>query len=98
MYHNYTTISIEIIYFFQSLLHQPKNNTFIEKKMKMYKNFDEMPVMLSVPQTAEVLGISRVSVYKPLKTDKSFPAVVMGSRISIPKEQLKEWIDMKAKR
>ena len=66
--------------------------------MKMYKNFDEMPVMLSVPETADVLGISRVSVYKLAKTDKSFPAVVMGSRISIPKEQLKEWIDMKAKR
>ena len=66
--------------------------------MKMYKNFEEMPVMLSVPQTAEVLGISRVSVYKLVKTDKSFPAVVMGSSISIPKEQLKEWIDMKAKR
>ena len=37
-------------------------------------------------------------VYKLVKTDKSFPAVVMGSRISIPKEQLKEWIDAKAKR
>ena len=64
----------------------------------MYKNFEEMPVMLSVPQTAEVLGISRVSVYKLVKTDKSFPAVIMGSRISTPKEQLKEWIEMKVKR
>ena len=30
----------------------------------MYKNFDEMPVMLSVNQVAEVLGISNVSLYK----------------------------------
>lgn len=30
----------------------------------MYKNFDEMPVMLSVNQAAEVLGISNVSLYK----------------------------------
>lgn len=31
---------------------------------KVYKNFDEMPVMLSVNQAAEVLGISNVSLYK----------------------------------
>lgn len=30
----------------------------------MYTNFDEMPVMLSVNQAAEVLGISNVSLYK----------------------------------
>ena len=49
----------------------------------MYKSFDEMPVMLSVPQTAEVLGISRVSVYKLVKTDKSFPAVTITVLYSI---------------
>lgn len=30
----------------------------------MYTNFDDMPMMLSVPQAAEVLGISEVSLYK----------------------------------
>ena len=59
----------------------------------MYKNFDDMPVMLSVPEAAEVLGISAVSLYKLIRTDNSFPVVIMGRRKSVPKEQLKAWID-----
>ena len=65
---------------------------------KVYKNFDEMPVMLSVNQAAEVLGISNVSLYKLIEKDKSFPVVQLGRRKSIPKEQLREWIDKKSKR
>ena len=61
----------------------------------MYKNFD---VMLSVNQASEVLGISNVSLYKLIEKDKSFPVVQLGRRKSIPKEQLKEWIDKKSKR
>jgi excisionase family DNA binding protein len=64
---------------------------------KVYKNFDEMPVMLSVNQAAEVFGISNVSLYKLIEKDKSFPVVQLGRRKSIPKEQLKEWIDEKSK-
>ena len=57
-----------------------------------------MTVMLSVNQAAEVLGISNVSLYKLIEKDKSFPVVQLGRRKSIPKEQLKEWIDEKSKR
>ena len=57
-----------------------------------------MPVMLSVNQAAEVLGISNVSLYKLIEKDKSFPVVKLGRRKSIPKEQLKKWIDEKSKR
>lgn len=57
-----------------------------------FSNF-EMPVMLSVNQAAEGLGISNVSLYKLIEKDKSFPVVQLGRRKSIPKEQLKEWID-----
>lgn len=64
----------------------------------MYKNFDEMPVMLSVVQAAEVLGISSVSLYKLIDKDKSFPVVQLGRRKSIPKEQLKIWINTNSKR
>lgn len=59
----------------------------------MYKNFDDMPVMLSVPEAAEVLGISAVSLYKLIRNDNSFPVVIMCRRKSVPKEQLKAWID-----
>ncbi len=48
-----------------------------------------MPVMLSVNQAAEVLGISNVSLYKLIEKDKSFPVVQLGRRKSIPKEQLR---------
>ena len=58
----------------------------------------EMPVMLSVNQAAEVPGILNVSLYKLIEKDKSFPIVQLGRRKSIPKEQLKEWIDEKSKR
>lgn len=69
-----------------------------QKGEKVYKDFDEMPVMLSVPEAAEVLGISAVSLYKLIRNDNSFPVVVMGRRKSVPKEQLKIWIDTNSKR
>ena len=61
----------------------------------MYTNFDEMPVTLSVEQAADALSISAVSLYKLIKKDKTFPALNMGRRIVIPKENLKKWIDKK---
>lgn len=61
----------------------------------MYKSFDEMPVTLSVEQVAEALSISTVSMYKLIKKDSTFPAIQMGRRIVIPKENLKKWIDSK---
>ncbi|MGN1419944.1 MAG: helix-turn-helix domain-containing protein [Eubacterium sp.] len=64
----------------------------------MYKDFEEMPVMLSVAQAAEVLGISSVSLYKLIDKNKSFPVVQLGRRKCIPKEQLKAWIDANSKR
>ena len=64
----------------------------------MYTNFDDMPMMLSVPQVAEVLGISAVSLYKLIRNDNSFPVVAIGRRKSVPKEQLKIWIDTNSKR
>ena len=61
----------------------------------LYTNFDEMPVTLSVEQAADALSISAVSLYKLIKKDKTFPAINMGRRIVIPKENLKKWIEKK---
>lgn len=63
-----------------------------------YKSFEELPLMLSVVQVAEILGISAVSLYKLIRTDNTFPVVVMGRRKSVPKEQLKSWIETNSKR
>ncbi len=60
-----------------------------------YKSFEEMPITLSVEQAAEVLSISNVSLYKIIKKDSTFPAINMGRRIVIPKDNLKDWINNK---
>lgn len=45
-----------------------------------YKSFDELPLMLSVVQVAEVFGISKTSAYE-LSHTKSFPSMSVGGRI-----------------
>lgn len=58
---------------------------------EFYKNYDELPLMLSVNQVAKVLGISRTSAYDLVK-EKDFPSITIGSRIVVPKEELILWI------
>lgn len=57
-----------------------------------YKSFDELPLMLNVVQVAAVLGISRVGAYE-LVHSEGFPTLKIGSRIVVPKDKLREWID-----
>ena len=56
-----------------------------------YKSYDDLPLMLSVPDLTDVLGISRASAYELVKI-KGFPALHIGNRILIPKEELIAWI------
>lgn len=63
---------------------------------EFYKNYDELPLMLSVSQVAKVLGISRTSTYDLVK-EKDFPSITIGSRIVIPKEELILWIKNQVK-
>ena len=48
--------------------------------------------MLNVVQVAAVLGISRAGAYELVHSD-GFPALKIGSRIVVPKDRLREWID-----
>ncbi len=64
----------------------------------IYNNFEDVPVIMSVPQVAEILGISAVSLYKLIQKDKTFPVVNIGRRKTVPKEQLRIWIDNNCKR
>lgn len=59
---------------------------------KIYKSYEELPLMLSVPQLAAVLGISRASAYALVKQN-GFPSLSIGSRIVIPKDKLIFWVD-----
>ncbi len=59
---------------------------------QIYKSYDELPLMLSVPQLASALGISRAGAYTLVKR-KDFPSLTIGSRIVIPKDKLMAWIE-----
>ena len=64
-------------------------------KKETYKSFDELPLMLSVPEVASVLGISRAGAYELVK-EKGFPSLTIGSRILVPRDKLIAWIDEKS--
>ena len=66
-------------------------------KQTVYKSYDELPLMLSVPEVAAVLGISRAGTYELVKSD-GFPSLKIGNRIVVPKEKFISWIDAQASR
>lgn len=61
---------------------------------QIYKSFEELPVILTVPQVAKVLSISRAGAYE-LAHSRNFPAMLIGSRIVVPKDRLLTWVDQK---
>ena len=60
---------------------------------QIYKSFEELPVMLTIPQVASVLSISRAGAYE--LAHRNFPAMLVGSRIVVPKDRLLAWVDRK---
>ena len=60
--------------------------------MSKYKSYDELPLMLSVPEVAAVLGISRAAAYE-LARSKDFPSLRIGTRIVVPKDRFINWIN-----
>jgi excisionase family DNA binding protein len=74
------------------------NNTKGGSTMKeSYKSLDELPMMISVSQVANVLGISRTRSYK-LVNEKSFPKIKIGTRIVVPKDEFQLWIQKQIKK
>ena len=57
-----------------------------------YKSYDELPLMLSVPEMAAILGISRAGAYE-LARSKGFPSLSIGSRIVVPKDKFIAWVE-----
>lgn len=66
-------------------------------KQMTYKSYDELPLMLSVPEIAAVMGISRAGAYALVKSER-FPSLKIGSRIVVPKEKFIDWIDCQTSR
>ena len=61
-------------------------------KQAVYKSYDELPLMLSVPEVAAVLSISRAGAYELVRSD-GFPALRIGSKIVVPKEKFIDWVN-----
>ena len=64
-------------------------------KESFYTNYDELPLFLNAETLARLLGISISSSYE-LMHERGFPAVKIGSRLVVPKEKLKLWVDENA--
>ena len=61
-------------------------------KKSVYKSYDELPLMLSVLDVANALGISRAGAYE-LVRGQGFPLLNVGSRILVPKDKFIKWIN-----
>jgi len=61
-------------------------------KQSTYLSFDQMPVMLTVPDVSNILGISLTNTYELVK-HPSFPAIKIGSRVIVPRDKFLAWID-----
>ena len=60
----------------------------------VYKTFDELPMFPNVATVAKLFGISQSSGYE-LMHEKEFPSIKIGSRILVPRDKLKEWVENK---
>mgnify|MGYP002626802550 CR=1 FL=1 len=61
-------------------------------KNSIYRNYDELPLFLNAATAAKLLGISISSMYE-LMHEKGFPVLKIGSRMVVPKEKLRQWVD-----
>ena len=68
----------------------PKNDKEVEKTK--YKSYGDLPLMMSVQEVAEVLGISKSGAYVLVK-EKGFPKLKIGARVVVPRDRFIEWIN-----
>ena len=64
-------------------------------KESIYKSYDELPLFLNAATVAKVLGIAPSSSYE-LMHEKDFPALRIRSRLVVPKEQFRLWVERQA--
>ena len=69
------------------------NDEEIFKMLKsVFTNYDELPLFLSAKLVAQTLGVGRATAYE-LMNEKDFPAIRIGSRIVVPKENFRQWVE-----
>ena len=60
-----------------------------------YTNIENLPLTLKAHEAAEVLRISKSKVYE-LAQSETFPAIRIGKRVVIPRDQLIQWMNDQA--
>lgn len=58
----------------------------------MYKNYDDLPGVLSVKELKDYLGFSRAGAYQLLHRD-DFPTLHVASRLLVAKDKLLLWME-----
>ena len=61
-------------------------------KESVFTNYDELPLFLSAKLVAQTLGVGRATAYE-LMNEKGFPSIRVGSRIVVPKEKFRQWVE-----
>ena len=61
-------------------------------KESTYKSYDELPLFLNAEMAAKLLGISISGMYE-LMHEKGFPVLKIGTRLVVPREKLREWVE-----
>ena len=59
----------------------------------VYMSYDELPLFLNAEMVAKVLGVSPSTGYE-LMHEKGFPVLRVGSRMVVPKEKFRQWVEM----
>ena len=60
-------------------------------KESVYKSYEELPLFLNTETVAKVLGVAPSTAYE-LMHEADFPALKIGNRIVVPKEQFIAWV------
>ena len=58
----------------------------------MYKNYEDLPGVLSVKELKDYLGISRAGAYQLLHR-QDFPTLHVASRVLVAKDKLLVWME-----
>ncbi len=61
-------------------------------KASKYNTYDDLPLFLNAETAAALLGVSVSSMYE-LMHEKGFPVLRVGSRLVIPKDKLRAWVE-----
>ena len=57
-----------------------------------FTSYEQLPLFLNASLVAQTLGVSISSAYE-LMHEKGFPALRVGSRIVVPKEKFRQWVE-----